>query len=62
MKDETCKTCQHKSGSYCPKIKEAITDQDWCGNYRFKRAGYIIDRYFQEQRIARANNMFRGMA
>lgn len=53
MKDDSCKTCKHRSGSVCQKTKETITDQDWCGWYRFKKADYIIDRYFQEQRISR---------
>lgn len=59
MKDESCKTCKHRQGTCCPQINETITDQDWCGNYRFKKADYIIDRYFQEQRIARSGNMIK---
>lgn len=60
MKDESCKTCKHRQGTYCPQINETITDQDWCGNYRQKKADSIIDRFFEERRMAQEQNIFRN--
>jgi len=65
MKGGTCKTCARfkGNGKSCTKSGGMPNyEGDSCGAYKFKKADYISDRYFQEQRIARANNMFRRMA
>jgi len=64
MKDGTCKTCSRFEGNGKPCIKSGGMpnyEGDSCGAYRFKKADSIIDRYFQEQRIARSGNMIKGM-
>jgi len=65
MKDESCKTCKWFIGngqSCCKSGGVKNYKDDSCGAYRFKNEQSVIDKYFKEQRIARADKMFRGMA
>ena len=62
MKDDTCQTCKHRTGTRCKKNDEYTSLNDWCSAYRFKAADGIIDRYFKEMAIARRDKMFRRMA
>jgi len=62
MKDESCKTCKHRDGTKCNKNDEQVSMLDWCGSYRFKAADGVIDRFFKERKIARSENMVRGIS
>ena len=64
MKDGTCKSCSWFKGNGKPCTKSGGVPaylEDSCGAYRFKNTQSIIDRYFQEQKIARSEKMIRGI-
>lgn len=59
MKDESCKTCKHRTGSLCKKNEEHVEMMDWCSAYKFKNEQSVIDRFFVERRIAQDQNIFK---
>jgi len=63
MKDDTCKTCKwfKGDGTACVKSGGVLNySGDSCGAYKFKRADFIIDRFFTERRVAMDQNIFKN--
>ena len=63
MKDDTCQTCKwfKGNGTACVKSGGVLNYAgDSCGAYKFKRADFIIDRFFTERRVAMDHNIFKN--